>query len=593
MTPPDPAAGSGWPGGRWAPYPARYGTVVVPDVPVGMSDGVTLVVDVEYPADPVTGERAPGSFPVLLTQNPYSGDRPVGSTRLDPAMGDLDGAANPAHDHFVGRGYIFVTACVRGTGRSEGEFLFFGTGRMARDGVELVHWAAEQLDGSNGDVGLTGLSFLGMTQLFTVSELGPGSPVKAIAPMMSGAETYREDIMGQGMPTQTISLRAEAFHVLVGPKGGAWGSALYQDVMAGGPNAYVNDFWRRQTPGDIADLIAAGDVPVLLYSGWADIFNLGALELWTYLQNAHAGRPVHAPMHPGDTTTGRHQIVMGPWAHGEGVSDDLVLLWFDTWLKGEDTGLADTATPMHLWDLTTGRWVNASSFPMTDAYTPLFLDAGGVLASAPASSTGTRSVTWGEPGDDGCSLRWTTPPLGQGATFAGPGGVRLWARTTGTNLVLIATLFDIDPDGHAQKLTAGFVVGSLAEQDPERAWYDTAGYPVRTYGRFDHDEYLAPGQVRPFDFWLSPRVATIAPGHRLGLRITTRTAQADTAGFSGVDPSFPTAPQQRTLPGTYEIAYGPDTPSMLNLPLLPLGAFGPGTPGPIPRDWGPGATGRR
>ncbi len=593
MTNPHTDGGSGWPGGRWAPYPARYGTVVVPDVAVVMSDGVTLVVDVEYPADPVTGERAPVAFPVLLTQNPYSGDRPVGSTVLDPAMGGLDGAANPTHDHLVGRGYIFVTACVRGTGRSDGEFLFFGTGRMARDGVELVHWAADALDGSNGDVGLTGLSFLGMTQLFTVAELGPGSPVKAIAPLMSGAETYREDIMGQGMPTQTISLRAEAFHVLVGAKGGAWGSALYRDVMAGGPNAYVNEFWRRQTPGDLAEQIAASGIPVLLYSGWADIFNLGAQELWTYLQNAHAGRPVHAPMRPGDTTTGRYQIVMGPWAHGEGISDELLLLWFDTWLKGDDTGLADTATPMHLLDLTTRRWVNAASFPMTDRYTPLFLDAQGVLASSPAPTAGTRSVAWGQPDVDGCSLSWTTPPLEQGATFAGPAGARVWASTTGTNLVLIASLFDVDPDGAARKVTAGFVIGSLAAQDADRAWYDDDGRPVRTYGRFDRDEYLNPGEVRPFEFWLSPRVATIAPGHRLGLRITTQTRQADTAGFSGVDPCFPTAPQRRTLPGTYEIGYGPGTPSLLNLPLLPLGALGPGTPGPIPLDWGPDAAGRR
>jgi len=38
---------------------------------VTMSDGVELKADVSYPTDPATGERAPGPFPVLLTQSPY------------------------------------------------------------------------------------------------------------------------------------------------------------------------------------------------------------------------------------------------------------------------------------------------------------------------------------------------------------------------------------------------------------------------------------------------------------------------------------------------------------------------------------------
>lgn len=51
-------------------------------VTVRMSDGVTLVGDVIYPADPTTGQRADGRFPVLLVQNPYYCDTTESSLAL-------------------------------------------------------------------------------------------------------------------------------------------------------------------------------------------------------------------------------------------------------------------------------------------------------------------------------------------------------------------------------------------------------------------------------------------------------------------------------------------------------------------------------
>ena len=54
--------------------------------------------------------------------------------------------------------------------------------RQTKDGVALVHWAAQKLSGSNGIVGLDGCSFLGIDQIFTAAALGPNSPVKEILP---------------------------------------------------------------------------------------------------------------------------------------------------------------------------------------------------------------------------------------------------------------------------------------------------------------------------------------------------------------------------------------------------------------------------
>src|SRR5947209_4241177 len=151
-----------------------------------MSDGVDLVVDVYYPA--TDGQPAPGRFPVLLTQTPYT---------LSIGLTGATSGTGPG-DYFVQRGYIYVSADVRGTGRSGGQGQFFGP-RDAQDGVELVSWVAK-LAHSNGVVGLHGCSYLGHTQLYTAAKLGRRSPVKAMIPMCVSSDPYRDTYMENGVP---------------------------------------------------------------------------------------------------------------------------------------------------------------------------------------------------------------------------------------------------------------------------------------------------------------------------------------------------------------------------------------------------------
>ena len=61
-------ASTPFPGGIWTPGDPTYGSKLDTNIPVTMSDGAVLMVDVSYPTDLATGARAPGPFPVLLTQ---------------------------------------------------------------------------------------------------------------------------------------------------------------------------------------------------------------------------------------------------------------------------------------------------------------------------------------------------------------------------------------------------------------------------------------------------------------------------------------------------------------------------------------------
>jgi predicted acyl esterase len=571
----------------WTPRPATYGHVTVPNVPVAMDDGVELVGDVIYPTDPATGARAPGTFPVLLTQNPYTCHTSEGNIGAGSALGPSTSGTT----YFVDRGYIFASVCVRGTGRSGGRWEFFGP-REQRDGVALVDWAAHRLAGSNGVVGLTGCSYLGATQIFTAGALGRGSPVKAILPACWGAETYREPVFSGGMPTQSLNY-FHASPAMIGPSPPTYGLDLAAEMRSGGERAYRRDWWKARDVAPWAEKVVANGIPAMLWTGWEDIFAQGALELYARFQNAAAGRPPDAPMLPGTPVTGRYQLVVGPWAHAAGIDQGIELRWFDTWLRGEKTQMADTANPMHLYQLGSATWINTSHYPMARQSTSYYLGAGGTLTASPPPDDGEDAIGSTQPDAPGGRLDYTTEPLRDGTTIAGPVSATLHAGSSGTNLQLIARLYDVAADGTSTRITAGSIVGSLRALDAARSWYDRRGIDIRPYGSYLTDAYLTPGASYELTFRLLPRVIRIAPGHRLRLSITTQTPAAECANLLGLDPCYPTDPQARTLPGTYRVLHSSRAPSAIHLPLLPTDCFKPdGGSGPQPASLGEGAPAR-
>jgi len=538
---------SPWPGGIWTPGEAVYGSKIDAQLPVTMSDGNVLKVDVAYPTDS-TGARAPGPFPVLLTQTPYLG------------------TPNTAGDYFVQRGYIFVTAYVRGTTTSGGQFEFFSE-REAEDGADLVRWAATQLQNSNGTVGLQGGSYAGINQLLTVAALGPDSPVKAIAPSCMGAEFYRETYFAGGIPTQTLNFQ----RVIGNSMGGTTaplGAALVSEIESGGTRAYAGQFWKDRTVGELAQNIVKAKVPVLLWSSNGDIYAQSSLELYAYLQNAHRNLPVFGPMRQDQKASGRYQVIMSQGGHCAGIDQRITLEWFDTWLKGVKTRMEDTNMPLHVHELGSNRWVNTSAYPVVPSYTPYYLTAGGGLAPTAPAAVGHDDIAWAQPGA-GSTLQYDSPAFEDGATLAGPISASFYASSTTPNLQLIATVQLVGMDGTATELTSGTVLGSLGTNNPDRSWFDVNGVPTRPYGTYTADEYVAAGTIKKYDFAISPRFVAIPAGNKLRLVVTTQTPTSECSPVLGTDPCFPTAPQTASLSGsTTSLYYGPANSSAVNLPLL-------------------------
>lgn len=560
------------------PRPPEYGVHIERQVPVQMSDGVVLRADVYYPADLSTGGRAEGRFPVLLSQNPYS------SAQL------VSGPVAGTFDFFPRRGYIFILTQVRGTGTSEGEYCFLCE-REQQDGVELVNWAARELSGSNGKVGLAGCSYLGVNQYFTAARVGADSPLKAIAPGGNGSSVYRSSVFLGGVPTETLLVFNAAT-----PYYGADGVSLVAEIEAGGDAAYDGDYWQERMPANYAENIVRNGIPALITAHWSDVHVSTTAEMYAMLQNAFYGRDIWEPMRQEHSTTPRYQFIMYPGPHCDGYYENPdVLEWFDTWLMGQETGQANDHT-MRLYELGSDRWVETSAYPFVDRYTPYYLHNDGSLRlSAPTSSAGSDSLAFG-----GGSLTYETDPFEDGATIAGPMSLSLYASSTTRNMLLTADLLDVAPDGTVTRLiTTGGLIGSMRELDPDRTWRDKSGNISRPYQPFAADDYLTPGVLARFDIELRNRLVSVPPGHRIRLIVKSvadcNEMVSNPGQFRGVGPCLlvPTLPQNQTLAGgVYDIRHNSQWPSHLSVPLLPyLYDFGTRRPQGAPPPGKPVASG--
>ncbi|MBS0613394.1 MAG: CocE/NonD family hydrolase, partial [Proteobacteria bacterium] len=578
-----PAAGTSvlYPGGKWTPGPARFGAEVVEDVPVTMDDGVVLNASIAYPTDPASGRRARGPFPVVVEHMPY-------------VQFAVPVKVNP---FFAEHGYISVQVRARGLGKSDGAVQFLSP-REGLDGKAIIEWAAHRLQGSDGRVGLIGCSWPGAIAMTDAAAVGPGSPLKAVVAACSGMENmHRQSWLNAGLPTMSFWQFAELGPQLTGnsPAGQRFFKRFADDVLSGGDMAHDGDYWRDRGRATLARRIVDNGVPMLLWAGWGDMVETGTVRAYVALQNAHAQRPLESPMEPGQRVTPRYQLIMGGWAHGQGLDMGVLLQWMDTWIKGVDTGIQNTPTPMHVFEPGSDRWLNLTGYPLVQQYARWNLGAKGQLRPASTDApAGRDELRFGEPGTPGAKLTYTSAPLAQGATIAGPMSVTLHASSSNTNLVFIARLYDVAPDGSAVLISRGALLGSQHRLDEVKSWRDAAGTFTWPWPLLARDAYLTPHRDYRFDLALAPRQWGVRPGHRLRLELTTQTP-ADRCPATGLppladsDPCRLTRPQEKTVPGgVYAISLGGATPSTLNLPLLSYQHFPAVRAGMLSYPWNEG-----
>lgn len=551
-----------WPGGVWEPEPASYGMTVVRDVPVTMDDGVILHANIGYPATLGMDVPAAGTYPVLLTQNPYAnGGEP--------------------EEFFVSRGYIHAVTEIRGTGNSQlsatdpdGPLATDSRGnRDALDGANLVRWAAD-VDRSNGRVGLYGCSWLGIVQILTAGAVGKDSPVKAMIPACAGQNYTIYFVGGVAVPVvQFFDLSGGIVGTKHAPENVADGAALKNDILSGGERAFNRSYWLERTSYTRVEDIVKNDIPTLLWTGWQAVDGVtDAIDLYAALQNAQAGRPTLGPMPAAVAASGKFQIVVGPGTHGEGMDRTLELEWYDHWLKQKETRIDLTKTGLHLYEMGADRWVNYSSWPITDTYTPLYLADGGLSATPVFHTT---ALAFGDPADTGTTVSYDSEPMSDEQTLAGPIGATLYVKSSNSNAHFVLTLFDVAPDESVEEIISGGLLASARALDASRSWYDSSGLAVKPEGTFASSELLVPGERYRLDIELQPTLRRIREGHKLRLVIGTQAGQSKctivsiAAALGRPSPCVFNTDQAASLAGgMYEILSDAMNPSSINLPLI-------------------------
>jgi hypothetical protein len=378
------------------------------------------------------------------------------------------------------------------------------------------------------------------------------------------------------------------------------------DVLLEGERAYDSDYWKQRSARGVLDRIARNGVAAYLVAGLWDAFQAGQPLNFSGLQNAWAKRPVDAPMRARQRVTGRYQLLVGPWYHvlpGEGIDLDAIeLRWFDRWLRREPNGITRTRTPLHVIDAG-GRRFEVARYPLPEAKpVTYYLHGGGALRTEAPTAGGSDRIVWtgasqpcnrvteqwtlglGElvfselgtkqpctgavqvPAAGPGTLSYTTPAFTEPTVLAGPIGATLHATANTTDTEWIATVSDVAPDGRVSELTQGALLGSFRAVDEARSWPAGGGRHLLPYHPFTRASQtdVTPGEVTRYDVNIPPTFATLKPGHRLRLTITT----ADT-------PHLLPLPSRLTslVGGVYDVQRNATAASSLQVPLAPANAL--------------------
>ena len=579
-----------------APATAGASTTMC-NVPIKMSDGAVLRANIWLPAPTVA------RYPTLLTVTGYNKDttNPTGTNCSGP------GGITSADPSFADKGYAVMVLDDRGTGSSEGSWDSWGQ-RTQLDYQEVLDWVQRQA-WSNGSVGMTGASYMGITS-FLVAEadlarVKAGKPraVKTIWADVPMSDAYRDVTFHGGaadagfiplwlglvtglsdLPPSTLSSD---------PSGSAatWAAHLEDtwsfagmkmvDTSLGGDAAYDGPFYRLRSPGDRAGQITA---PTVITGGWWDIFQRGEPLLYEELTKLNG------------TTK---KLFVSPHYHasaGPAMEDpNLKQEWFDHWLRGVDNGV-QSAPSVNLYPVNGTRWEHYSTWPVPGvSYTPVYLSGqksgsassqndGSLTAAAPAqagantapllpvSSPCSRMTTQWTAGAaqgpcetdnrtfEASSLTYTTAPLTKDTKLTGPVVANIWATLTSKDATLVGVLSDVSPSGASSQVTAGFLLASQRAIDPARSTYGPHGVLIRPFHPFTRasQKAVTPNQPALYRIEIYPTDAIFKTGDRIRLTIGT----ADTPATETPVPDL-----ENELGGDVSVLYGGSHASSVLLPF--------------------------
>jgi putative CocE/NonD family hydrolase len=303
------------------------------------------------------------------------------------------------------------------------------------------------------------------------------------------------------------------------------------------------------------------------------------------------------------------RIVIGPWDHigwgrpdsivapmlkqigpvGNSPVNELMLAWWDHFLKGIDNGVSNGPT-VNYFEMGANVWKTARAWPLPGTqWTNYYLSSGGHASSARGDgqlvtslpTTGQQPDTYGyDPrnpvpsvgGHSCCAapggsqgpydqrsveqrpdvLVYITPPLPTDTEVTGPISVTLYASSSAPDTDWTAKLVDVHPDGTAVNLNNGIQRASFRESS-------SAPTPIE------------PGKVYQYTITVWPTSNLFRAGHRIHLEISS-------SDFPQFDPNPNTGSwlgeSTATRIAHQTVLHDAQHPSALVLPVIPASASG-------------------
>ncbi|MGQ0537837.1 MAG: CocE/NonD family hydrolase [Gemmatimonadaceae bacterium] len=530
-------------------------------VMIPMRDGVRLYTRIFTP------RQAQAPLPILMLRTPYGIDG-WSSARLAAVYAE-----------FLADGYIFVFQDSRGKFRSEGEFVMMRPPRADKndpkavdegtDAWDTTDWLVKNVPGTNGRVGIFGVSYPGLLTVGAMLE--PHPALKAASPQASPADQWLGDdfrhygafrlsygfeyatMMESGKDVQQFDMDAYDtydWYLRVGPLGNIDERYLKGRIPTW--NDFVKHpdydaFWQRM---GLRPYLTQVTVPTLHVAGWWDQEDFyGPITIYRDLERFDKDR--------------RNFLVVGPWNHGgwqrsrgdslgriafgsntsEYFRRNVQAPFFAHYLHGK--GALDLPEAL-VFESGSNVWKRYESWPPKSgvATKKLYFGPQGGLTidrapepnaepfdafvSDPAKPVPYRQrpiqMTYDPRGSTWNSwltedqrfvhnrpdvLSWQTAVLEEDVTIAGDILVKLFAATSGSDADWVVKLIDVYPDEMAdQPRMSGYQL--MVANEVFRGRYRES---------FERPSPIVPNQVTEFSMDLHTQAYTFKKGHRIMVHV--------------------------------------------------------------------------
>jgi predicted acyl esterase len=499
----------------------KYEIIAETDVAVTMSDGVKICLDIYRPA-------GRGHFPALLGMATFNkeiqGDHiwpaPTRSRRI---RGVPDASLEVANtDFFVKRGYVNIVGAVRGTGKSGGVYQYLSA-REIQDTYEVIEWAARQ-PWCNGNVGMVGLGYYAAHQPL-VAQMQPPH-LKAMAPIGTFWDNYRHfwwpgGVLQKGFLRWLISMTNLDVHHEKSVLLEELGEKGYREVIARALadkdiNAAPEIMEALKYPGQVGNVNYVDMILHPLMSRyWLD--RGSDLDFKKIKVPAYFGAAGHRPsvLYYWPDFIMPKKLIQFPSIYLDRPFYQLtweLLRWFDYWLKGMETGIMKEP-PIRIFINGTGEWLTADDFPVPGTrWIPFNLHENQSLCEIEPWPEG-ASLSYDDSPRNRGRLKYCSAPMVENMDVVGPLILNLYASCRGTEMILNASVHDVDPEGKETDLSQGWLRGTHRELDVKKSkpWL-----PVHTH---TNPQPLVPGQVYEFQMDIWPVARLFKAGHRIMLKI--------------------------------------------------------------------------